>query len=84
MALPESHARQVLEQYSKDVPGGMAESSVLERLIADEIQKAVSEDREKLRAKMACEVRNPCRFNAVCAHHRALAAAILFAQLYDR
>jgi hypothetical protein len=84
MTLPESHARHVLAQYARDVPSGTAEPGVLERLIADEIQKAVSEDRERLRERLACEVRNPCRFNAVCAHHRALAAAILAAQLYDR
>ena len=84
MTSAESHARQVLAQYSKDVPSGAEQPSLLERLIAEEIQKAVSEDRQTLREKMACEIRNPCRFDAVCAHHRALAGAILAAQLHAR
>ena len=84
MTSAESHARQVLAQYSKDVPSGAEQPSLLERLIAEEIQKAVSEDRQTLREKMACEIRNPCRLDAVCAHHRALAGAILAAQLHAR
>ena len=81
---PESHARQVLAQYGKEFPAGTAELSLLQRLIADEISKAVSGDRETLRENMACERLTPCRFNAVCGHHRALAGAILATQLGAR
>ena len=84
MMSPESHARQILARYVKDVPGATLELGLLQQLIAEEIQKAVSEDRERLREKMACERRSPCAFNAVCAYHRALAAAILAAQLSPR
>jgi hypothetical protein len=84
MMSPESHARHVLARYAKDVPGAMPEQGLLHQLIADEIQKAVSEDRDRLREKMPCERRSPCAFNAVCAYHRALAAAILAAQLSPR
>jgi hypothetical protein len=84
MTSPESHARHVLARYTKDVPGATPELSLLQRLIADEIQKAVSDDRERLREKMACDRRSPCAFSAVCAYHRALAAAILAAQLSPR
>jgi hypothetical protein len=84
MTSPDSHARHVLAQYAKDFPGATAELGLLQKLIADEIQKAVSEDRETLREKMACERRTPCGFNAVCANHRALAGAILATQLSER
>ncbi len=58
----ESHARHVLSVYAKDA-GAHVESSLLEKLIADEIGKAVNENREELREKMSCDRRNPCAFN---------------------
>jgi hypothetical protein len=79
----ESHARHVLSVYAKDA-GAHVESSLLEKLIADEIGKAVNENREELREKMSCDRRNPCAFNDVCAHHKALAGAMMATQLAHR
>ena len=76
----ESHARHVLSVYAKDA-GAYVETSLLEKLIADEIAKAVNESREELREKMSCDRRNPCAFNDVCAHHKALAGAMMATQL---
>ena len=85
MTSPDSHARHVLSVYSRDGAGpATVEPSLLQKLIADEIQKAVSEDREALREKMACDRRAPCGFNDVCSHHKALAGAILASQLTAR
>jgi hypothetical protein len=83
MTSPESHARHVLSVYAKDA-GGHVESSLLEKLIADEIVKAVNESRDELREKMPCDRRNPCAFHNVCAHHKALAAAMMATQLAHR
>jgi len=69
--------------YAKDA-GAHVESSLLEKLIADEIAKAVNESRHELREKMPCDRRNPCAFNDVCAHHKALAGAMMATQLAHR
>ncbi len=79
----ESHARHVLSVYAKDA-GAQVESRLLEKLIADEIAKAVNESRDELREKMPCDRRNPCAFHNVCAHHKALAAAMMATQLAHR
>jgi len=85
MTSADSHARHVLTVYSRDGAGpATVEPSLLQKLIADEIQKAVSEDREALREKMSCDGRDPCAFSNVCAHHKALAGAILASQLTAR
>jgi hypothetical protein len=76
----ESHARHVLSVYAKDA-GVHVESSLLEKLIADEIAKAVNESRDELREKMSCDPRNPCAFSDVCEHHKALAGAMMATQL---
>ena len=76
----DSHARHVLSMYSKDAPESIVHSSLLQKLIADQIHKAVNEDRETLRAQMPCDVAEPCAFDSVCAHHKALAGAILASQ----
>ena len=74
---PDSHARHVLTMYSKDASGTTADWDLLLRLIAEQIRKAVSEDREALRELLPCDVHEPCAFDSVCAHHKALADAIL-------
>jgi hypothetical protein len=85
MTSADSHARHVLSVYSRDGAGpATMESSLLQKLIADEIQKAVGEDREALREKMDCDRRDPCEFSNVCSHHKALAGAILASQLTAR
>ena len=76
----ESHARHVLSVYVKDV-GANVESGLLEKLIAEEIKKAVNESRDELRDKMVCDGRDPCAFENVCAHHKALAGAMMATQL---
>ena len=81
---PEGHARHVLSAIAKDGGPAAVEPSLLQRmvaLIADEIQKAVYEDRDELRLKMSCDTRSPCGFGNICAHHRALAGAILSSPL---
>jgi hypothetical protein len=79
----ESHARHVLSVYAKDA-GAHVESSLLEKLIAAEIVKAVNESRDELRDKMVCDGRDPCAFNDVCAHHKALAGAMMATPLVHR
>ena len=73
----DSHARHVLTMYSKDAPESIVYSGLLQKLIAEQIHKAVNEDRETLRAQMPCDAAAPCAFDNVCAHHKALAGAIL-------
>ena len=80
----DSHARHVLTMYSKEVPDLTVAPGLLQKLIAEQIHKAVSEDRETLREKMECDVREPCAFDTVCAHHKALAGAILGSQFTAR
>lgn len=85
MTTADSHARHVLTVYSRDGAGSATvEPSLLQKIIADEIQKAVSEDREALREQMACDRQDPCEFENVCSHHKALAGAILASQLTAR
>ena len=77
---PESHARHVLSVIARDAGTAPVEPSLLQRLvalIADEIQKAVYEDRDELKEKMSCDQTEPCGFQHVCTHHKALAGAIL-------
>jgi hypothetical protein len=76
----DSHARHVLTMYSKSIAGSTGDWDVLLRLIAEQIHKAVSEDRETLREKLPCDTSEPCAFDVVCAHHKALADAILASQ----
>ena len=76
----DSHARHVLSMYSKDVPDSIMHSGLLQRLIAEQIYTAVNEDRETLRTQMPCDAQEPCAFDTVCAHHKALAGAILASQ----
>jgi len=82
---PESHARHVLSAYSsvysRDANPASLEPTLLQKLIADEITKAVNEDREDLREKMSCDRRDPCAFQNVCTHHKALAGAMMATQL---
>jgi hypothetical protein len=66
--------------YSKDAPDSILHSRLLQKLIAEQIHKAVSEDRETLRTHMPCDADEPCAFDTVCAHHKALAGAILATQ----
>jgi hypothetical protein len=66
--------------YSKDAPESIVHSGLLQKLIAEQIHRAVNEDRETLRAQMPCDVAAPCAFDNVCAHHKALAGAILAAR----
>jgi hypothetical protein len=73
----DSHARHVLTLYSKSVAGSTGTWEILLRLIAEQIRKAVSEDRETLREQLPCDAGEPCAFDRVCAHHKALADAIL-------
>jgi hypothetical protein len=77
---PDSHARHVLAMYTRETAGSMGDWNLLLRLIAEQIHKAVSEDRETLREQLPCDVREPCAFDSVCAHHKALADAILASQ----
>jgi hypothetical protein len=80
MTSPESHARHVLSTITRDGSQAPVEPSLLQRLIAliaDDIQKAVWEDREELRTRMSCDPREPCGFQQVCSYHKALAGAIL-------
>jgi hypothetical protein len=84
MTSPESHARHVLSTIAKDAGPAAVEPGLLQRLIAliaDEILKAVYEDRDELKEKMKCDPRDPCGFQNVCPYHRALAGAILSAPL---
>ena len=76
----DSHARHVLTMYSKNAAGSSVDWDLLLKLIAEQIHKAVSEDRETLREKLPCDEAEPCAFDNVCAHHRALANAILAGQ----
>ncbi len=81
---PEGHARHVLSEIAKAEGPAAVEPGLLQRLIAliaDEVQKAVYEDRDELKLKMSCDRRDPCGFGNVCAHHRALAGAILASPL---
>jgi hypothetical protein len=73
----DSHARHVLMMYSKSLEGSAGTWDILLRLIAEQIRKAVGEDRETLREQLPCDEREPCAFDNVCAHHKALADAIL-------
>jgi len=76
---PENRARYVLDTYFRDVgslPAADAEE-LLRKLIADAIRKAVTEDRDALRERMACDTQEPCAFESVCSNHKALAGAIL-------
>jgi len=76
----DSHARHVLTMYTKSIAGSTGNWDVLLRLIAEQIHTAVNEDRETLREKLPCDEREPCAFDNVCAHHKALADAILSSQ----
>ena len=76
----DSHARHVLTMYSKDAPESIVHSGLLQKLIAEQIHKAVNEDRETLRARLPCDVAEPCAFDNVCAYHKAHAGAILASQ----
>jgi hypothetical protein len=73
----DSHARHVLTMYTRETAGSTGDWNLLLRLIAEQIHKAVSEDRETLREKLPCDAREPCAFDNVCGHHKALADAIL-------
>jgi hypothetical protein len=46
--------------YSKDASGTTGDWDLLPRLIAEQIRKAVSEDREALREQLPCDVHEPC------------------------
>jgi hypothetical protein len=81
---PDSHARHVLSQLAKEAAGLPANASLLQKLIADAIRKALSEDRETLRENMVCDPRDPCAFENVCGHHKALAGAMLANSLTTR
>jgi hypothetical protein len=83
-APPDSHARHVLTMYSKEVPDLTLAPGLMQKLIAEQIHKAVIEDRETLRERMECDSREPCAFDNVCAHHKALAGAILGRQHAER
>jgi len=50
---PDSHARHVLTMYTRETAGSTGDWDLLLRLIAEQIHKAVSEDRETLREQFA-------------------------------
>jgi hypothetical protein len=81
MTTPEHRAHHVLEIYLHDAPGaeGLPNRTRLEELITDAIHKAVIEDREALRDRMACASGDPCGFE-MCANHKALIAAVMAVQ----
>jgi hypothetical protein len=81
MTTAETRAHHVLETYLHDVPGAEAttDANRLQFLITDAILKAVMEDREALRERMACDTAEPCGFE-MCAHHKALIGAVLALQ----
>lgn len=70
-----------MESYGRDIGGSGAipAQSRLQDLITDAIYKAVTEDRELLRERMPCVGGDPCGFE-MCAHHKALIAAVLATQ----
>ena len=76
----DSHARHILTMYTKSIAGSTGDWDVLLRIIAEQIHKAISEDRETLRENLPCDASEPCAFDNVCAHHKALADAILASQ----
>jgi hypothetical protein len=81
MTTPENRAHHVVETYVRDVAGSesVPAQSRLQDLITDAIHKAVTEDRETLRDRMPCVSGEPCGFE-MCAHHKALIAAVLATQ----
>jgi hypothetical protein len=81
---PDGHARHIVATYSKEVPDSTVHPHLLETLIVEQIHKALSEDREALRAMMPCDDREPCAFDNVCTHHKAFAASILSTPLVSR
>ena len=76
---PETRAHYVAAAYAK-AGGSNPDEGLLERLVADEIRKALREDRDNLRETMICDPTNPCGLSNVCGHHQALAGAILTTQ----
>lgn len=81
MTTPEHRAHHVVETYVRDVAGSepVPAPNRLQELISDAIYKAVTEDRETLRARMPCVSGDPCGFE-MCAHHKALITAVLATQ----
>ena len=77
---PEARAHHVAATYAKTAPGTSPDDALLQRLVADEIRKALREDRDNLRETMICNAENPCGLGNVCGHHQALADAILTTQ----
>lgn len=77
----ESRAQHVVEHYVREVAGPdvVPAQRRLMDLIADAIQKAVTEDREALRERLPCVIDDPCSFE-MCANHKALVAAIMALQ----
>lgn len=78
---PETRAQHVVEAYGREIGGADAipRPARLGELIADAIQKALTEDREALRERMSCAPGDPCAFE-MCAHHKALVAAVMSIQ----
>ena len=76
---PETRAHYVLETYLREVGNQSAASAqeLLRRLIAEAIRKAVTDERVAIRENMPCHSDEPCAFESICAHHKALAGAIL-------
>ena len=74
---PEARANHVTAAYVKAAGGASPDAALLQRLVADEIRKALREDRDNLRETMICDPANPCGLSNVCGHHQALAGAIL-------
>jgi hypothetical protein len=77
----ESRAQHVVDHYVGEVAGSevVPAQRRLQALIAEAIHKAVTEDREALRERMVCVTDDPCGFE-MCAHHKALIAAIMALQ----
>jgi hypothetical protein len=81
MTTPESRAQHVVDHYVREVAGSdvVPAQRRLQDLIADAIHKTVTEDREALRERMPCVTDDPCSFE-MCAHHKALIAAVMALQ----
>jgi hypothetical protein len=79
---PETRAQRVLETYGREVgdPDAIPLPARLVELIAAAIQKAVIDDHDALRAMMPCAPADPCGIDQVCAHHKALLAALMSVQ----
>ena len=80
---PESRAHHVAAAYVKVAAGSSPDEALLERLVADEIRKALREDRDNLRETMICDPANPCGLDNVCGHHHAL-ATVDYGDAYGR